>query len=118
MTTMETQRVNPVRTNSKLENDMTKIRKKSLWIDENQGQTEHDRAFGFVGTSDVDDYQGWFFTWPGPSATISTVAEREAVIESLDADETCPHEPTIPRRWARQKLEKYLRESFDMRSNA
>lgn len=94
---------------------MSDIRRKSLWLDANQGVTERGRAFGFIGTHDTDTYQGWFFTWPGELATISTVAEREAVLDSLDADTSCCNEEQIPRKWARQKLEKYLRSKFDLR---
>lgn len=97
---------------------MSNIRRKSLWIDANQGETKHGKAFGFVGTNDTDDYQGWFFTWPSEVAAIRTTAEREAVLESLDADETCPCEPTIPYRFARQKLDKYLRAKFDLRKKS
>lgn len=93
------------------------IRRKSLWLESNQGDTAHGKAFGFIGTHDTDDYQGWFFTWPGERAVITTVAERNAVIESLDADETCVCEEQIPLAWARQKLEKFLKSKFDLRRN-
>lgn len=93
----------------------TQIRKKSLWLDANQGEQKDGRAFGFIGTNDTDDYQGWFFTWPGSTAHISTVAERETMLDSLDADETCPNDPKIPYSWARIKLETYLRSKFDLR---
>lgn len=93
----------------------TSIRRKSLWLDANQGDQKNGCAFGFVGTRDTDDYQGWFFTWPSDRATITTVAEREAMLDSLEADETCPNEEQIPYTWARQKLEKYLRTKFDLR---
>lgn len=94
---------------------MARITKKSLWIDLNQGEQKNGHAFGFVGTRATDDYQGWFFTWPSDRAIITTVAEREAVLESLDADETCPNDPQIPYRFARQRLEKLLKSSFDLR---
>jgi hypothetical protein len=93
----------------------THIRRKSLWMDVNQGETKSGRAFGFIGTNDTDDYQGWFFTWPSDRAVISTVAERNSVLNSLDADETCPNNEQIPYAWARQKLEKYLKHGFDLR---
>lgn len=92
------------------------IRKKSLWLDVNQGEGGDDKAFGFVGTNDTDAYQGWFFTWPGDRPVIHSVAEREAVLNSLEADEVCKHEPQIPYAWARQKLAKYLLEHFDLRT--
>ena len=93
----------------------TKIRRRSLWIDAHQGETDDCSPFGFIGTNDTDDYQGWFFTWPSDRAIITTVAERDAMLASLDADETCTNEPQIPYRWARQKLESYLRREFDLR---
>lgn len=96
----------------------TTIRRKSLWLQANQGETKHGKAFGFIGTHDSDDYQGWFFTWPSSCAVITTVAERDAVLDSLDADETCPNDEQIPYRWARQKLDKYLRKNFDLRRKA
>lgn len=97
---------------------MATIRRKSLWLDANQGETKSGKAFGFIGSNDTDDYQGWFFTWPSDRAIISTVAEREIVLDSLDADETHPNDPQIPYRWARQKLAKYLREHFDLRTRS
>ncbi len=94
---------------------METIRRKSLWVDADQGETKDGKAFGFVGTHDTDDYQGWFFTWPSEQPVIRTVAEREAMLDSLEADETCPNDPQIPYAWARQRLERYLREHFDLR---
>ena len=91
------------------------MKRKNLWVEANQGVQKDGRAYGFVGTSDVDEYQGWFFVWPGREAQIRTVAERESVIESLEADDTCSAHAQIPYAWARQKLDRYLREKFDLR---
>ena len=94
-----------------------RITKKHLHIDPNQGQQEDDRAFGFIGMDATfdDDYQGWFFVWPGTHPGLSTVAERDAMLDSLDEDETESHSPQIPHRWARQALAKYIRERYDFR---
>jgi len=92
-----------------------RITKKSLFIDERQGLDMHGKAFGFIGTSATDEYRGWFFTWPGKTAAIASVAEREAVIDSLETDETCPNDSPIPFRFARQILEKRLKAKFDLR---
>ena len=83
--------------------------------DADQGQQEDGSCFGFVGVTGVDDYCGWFFSWPREEAGIRTVAEREAVLDSLEADEANQFEPQIPRRWARAKLETYLRANYDLR---
>ena len=91
------------------------IKMNSIFLDSNQGEQKNGCAFGFIGTNATDDYQGWFFTWPSSTATIASVAERDQVIESLDADETQPLGPTIPIRWARIKLEKYLKSKFNLR---
>jgi hypothetical protein len=80
----------------------SQIRKRSLWMDKNQGEQ-------------ADGYQGWFFSWPSDRPIITSAAEREAVIKSLEADETQSGEPKIPYRWAKQKLGKYLRANFDLR---
>lgn len=94
------------------------ITKKSLFLDANQGETKHGKAFGFIGTNLMDNYQGWFFDWPSACPAIKTVEERNRVINSLNADETCPCEPQIPYRFARLKLQKYLRQNFDLRSKS
>jgi hypothetical protein len=86
-----------------------------LWIDENQGTTIHDRAFGYVGSSvptqDEDgeerEYCGWFFTWPTGRATCYT-DEIESVVESLETDETCRHLPEIDYSLAEAKLRALL----------
>ena len=94
---------------------MSQIKRKNLWLDANQGETENGKAFGFIGVHGVEDYCGWFFDWPSAAAKITTVAERVGVIDSLASDETSSQHPAIPYRWARQKLEKYLRATFDLR---
>lgn len=91
------------------------ITESSLFVDGNQGTTKHDRAFGFVGTNATNDefYQGWFFTYPGESAHISSQEEMDAVLNSLDADETHSNDPKIPHEWARARLEKFLQKKLD-----
>jgi len=91
------------------------MRRKSLFLDPCQGEQKDGRAFGFIGTIDTDDYCGWFFSWPFANATISTGAERDQVLDSLELDETCRSEPEIPHEWARQRLARYLRKTFDLR---
>lgn len=83
-----------------------------LYLDANQGETRRGRAFGYIGTNG-NDYCGWFFTWPSDTARIETAAEREAVLDSLDLDETCRHLTPIPSDEARAKLEAYLDGEFD-----
>ena len=89
-----------------------------LWLDANQGETKNGQAFGYIGTDETDDegndYCGWFFTWPGETAQIETDEEREAVLDSLDLDETCRHLTPIPSDEAREKLEAYLVAKFDI----
>lgn len=81
-----------------------------LFVDLNQNQRSDGRCFGFVGRDDTDGYQGLFFTYPGSTAKISTEAELESVLDSLDPDETCPNEEQIDMAMAREKLEEVLRE--------
>ena len=85
-----------------------KITRKSLWIDADQGTDRNDRAFGFIGTSAGDDYQGWFFSWPREQAGIETDAELEAVIDSMEADEITSAYPQIPYRYAVARLRTFL----------
>lgn len=93
---------------------------KDLWIDANQGNTKKDRAFGYIGTDeeyphedgDECEYCGWFFTWPGSKAKIITEDERQAVIESLELDETMQHHEGIPHELAVKKLTDYLEKKF------
>lgn len=95
------------------------IKRSNLWIDANQGNQEDGRAFGFVGVSGTDDdYCGMFFSWPRDTVGITSVAEREAVIDSLEYDETTQHETEIPRRWCQQKLRAYLRANYDLRNRS
>jgi hypothetical protein len=92
------------------------IKRRNLWLDEDQGKGLKERTFGFIGVYGTDDdYCGMFFTWPRGSAEIRTVAEREQVIDSLEYDETTQHHAHIPHAWCRQKLESYLRKTFDLR---
>lgn len=87
-----------------------------LWLDANQGLNGNDCAFGYIGTDeettdeDGDDceYCGWFFDWPGEKARITSEDERQAVIASLELDETCEHLPAIPHELAVEKLTAYL----------
>jgi hypothetical protein len=91
--------------------------KKNVYVDHNQGLADG-RAFGFVGLydcdTDTDNYCGWFFTWPGRVARIQSVAERDAVIASLEPDDVCRENRQIPHRWAKAALLAYLRR-FDLR---
>ena len=92
------------------------IRRKDLWLDADQGVSVSGTAFGFIGC-DADSYQGWFFDWPRESTGIESVAEREKMLDSLNADTAvgCGDEQ-IPYRWARKKLDKWLRAQYgDMR---
>jgi hypothetical protein len=91
-----------------------------LWLDANQGTDVDDKAFGFVGTDEYyedhngDDltYCGWFFTWPTQRAKITSEAERQAVIDSLEIDETERHKKEIPHELVVKKLEAYLAKKF------
>jgi hypothetical protein len=83
-----------------------------LFLDKHQGENQKGQAFGFIGLKGDDHYQGWFFTWPGPDAEITSLAEREQVLDSLDADETSPHDPQIPHQEALAKLEEFLTDNF------
>jgi hypothetical protein len=88
----------------------------NLWYDANQGLDADDRAFGYIGTNeetvdtDGDDceYCGWFFTWPGKRAIVTTAAEVEAVVASLETDETARHLPIIPQELVEAKLREKL----------
>lgn len=81
----------------------------NLWIDAHQGYKSNDDAFGFIG---AEAYCGWFFTWPGERHRINTEDERQAVIDSLETDETERHMLEIPHKLAVEKLEAYLEERF------
>ena len=98
---------------------MSGLKINDLWIDMNQGVQRDGRAFGFVGTdwlteSDGQDceYCGWFFSWPGAWPILASAEELEAVIDSLELDETASHRPQIPYELAeaalRARLEKNL----------
>jgi hypothetical protein len=91
---------------------MSAITRKSLHVDRNQGETKSGCAFGFVGTHAIDDYQGWFFTWPSRHARVTSEEEIDSVIKSLDADETCRGEKQIPYRFAVAVLREYLTASL------
>jgi hypothetical protein len=88
---------------------MTRIRRKSLFVDPMQGFTENGRAFGFIGTNDAEDYQGWFFEWPSDRPAIEDEAEAEAVIGSLEADQTCTLDEQIRLDWAKWLLKQHLK---------
>ena len=87
---------------------MKTITRKSLFIDKNQGLDAESRNFGFVGTNSTEKYQGWFFTWPRGVTSRSIEAEAEEILGTLDPDTTCSHLPQIPRRFAEQRLLKFL----------
>jgi len=97
-----------------------RVKLTDLWLDSYQGQTRNDRAFGYVGTEleyeDEDgeerQYCGWFFTWPREEPGIATFRERDAVIASLDRDETMSGSDAIPIRLAEKKLLSHLRKRF------
>lgn len=91
-----------------------------LWVDGKQGIGRDDCAFGYIGTDeetqdeDGDDceYCGWFFEWPGAMAKITSEAEREQVIASLELDETSEHLPHIPHELAVERLTAYLEKKY------
>lgn len=95
-------------------NDTLKL--KDLWLDANQGKTEHGYAFGYVGTDEetTDEngedcgFCGWFFTWPGNRAE-ATDTEIEQVIDSLETDETRRHLPEIDYYLVEKKLRAMLK---------
>ena len=89
--------------------------KASLWIDHNQGTTRDGRAFGYIGCDTDEEYCGWFFQWPRAAARIESVGERDAMLDSLDADSEHEDDPEIPLRLARACLATYLRDKFDLR---
>lgn len=76
-----------------------------LYIELNQGEQIHGQAYGYIGTyettPDGEDIVGYFFAWPGKFATITTRAEREQVLDSLElegfasADEQVPEDEAI-----------------------
>lgn len=94
--------------------------KMKLWLDANQGDNENGQAFGYIGTNETDadgnDYCGWFFDWPEDMAP--TAEAREAVLGSMDLDETCRHLQPIPLDEAREALERYLDRKFDLQESA
>ncbi len=98
----------------------TELTARDLWLDSNQGINRYDRAFGYIGTDeetedeDGDDveYCGWFFDWPGKSASICTAEQRQAVIDSLETNETARDLPRIPHELAIEKLTAYLAKKF------
>lgn len=81
-----------------------RITKKRLWIDERQGIDAAGRCFGFIGVDGVDEYCGWFFSWPRSAPDELTDEELRDMIESLEIDQTCRRDPIIPRRWAESVL--------------
>ena len=89
-----------------------------ILIDANQGETQDGRAFGFTLVPGLDDYCGMFFTWPRADVGIRSVAEREAMLDSLEYDETTQYEPHVPRAVARRALERYLKNKYDLRRKA
>lgn len=91
-----------------------------LWLDANQGETKGGCAFGYIGTdesttdADGDDceYCGWFFTWPGASAKVTSEEQLERVVDSLETDETASHLPAITHALAEQRLRKMLEKNM------
>lgn len=97
---------------------MSTLTSTDLWIDLSQGTTDRghrgsERAFGYVGTEeeykDADGdslaYCGWFFTWPDARpAKELTEAQIEAMVESLERDETASHREAIPLAMAEEVL--------------
>lgn len=100
--------------------DVEPLKVSDLWLDANQGEGRHGQAFGYVGTEETDidedgdscEYCGWFFDWPSAKAKITSEAERQAVIDSLDTDETARHLSHIPQELAEAKLTAYLDKKF------
>jgi hypothetical protein len=88
---------------------------KDILIDSDQGTTQSGRAFGFTLIPGEHDYCGLFFTWPREQVGIRSVAEREAVLDSLEYDETTQYEPHVPMAVARKALDNYLRKTYDLR---
>lgn len=92
---------------------------KDLWLDGNQGETSG-KAFGYIGTNeeyedeegDSVEFCGWFFDWPSSDPRITSEAERQAVIDSLNTDETNRHNEAIPHELAVEKLTAYLAKKF------
>ena len=86
----------------------------NLYIELNQGEQIHGQAYGYIGTYETDDdgeeIAGYFFTWPGATATITTQAEKEAVLDSLELDEITQADKWIPQGEAYDLLEKTLDE--------
>lgn len=97
---------------------MSMLTTTDLWIDLCQGTTdratrESERAFGYVGTEEEYEdsdgeslaYCGWFFTWPDARpAKELTDAEIDAMVESLERDETASHRESIPRALVEEVL--------------
>lgn len=83
-----------------------------IWLDANQGETKLGNAFGYIGAHDTDDdgndYCGWFFDWPSAKARVTSQAEVDAVLQTLETDETAQHLPKIPRHLAEEKLSAML----------
>jgi hypothetical protein len=92
-----------------------KITIADILIDANQGKADSDRAFGFTLVPGLEDYCGMFFTWPRAEVGIRTVAEREAMLDSLEYDVTTQYEPHVPMAVARKALDRYLRHTYDLR---
>jgi len=83
------------------------LRLQDLWVDLFQGGLENGQAFGYIGT-DSDEFCGWFFDWPTGRPVVTTDKELEAVVDSLNVDETKRRLPAIPRGLAEQKLRTLL----------
>ncbi|CAE6779599.1 hypothetical protein [Nitrospira defluvii] len=85
-----------------------------LYIELNQGEQIHGQAYGYIGRNETDndgeDIAGYFFTWLGATAVVTTQAEKEAVLESLELDEITQADEWIPQGEPYDLLEKTLDE--------
>lgn len=75
-----------------------------------QGEGYGRKCYGFVGN--VARTCGWFFTYKNECPKVESEEEVEAVISTLEKDETCSHHPAIPYRWVVQLLREELNEKL------
>jgi len=91
---------------------LKKLTGDDLFIDPDQGVGRGGQAIGFIGwrakARGEDDYCGWFFSWPKDYPSDLTPDQIDAVVESMDADETSTQWPKIPHAVAAAKLRKLL----------
>lgn len=80
-----------------------------LNVDPDQGVNDRDEAYGFIDDPADDDLTGWFFTWPGRAQTEITQDEANAIVDTLELDETAPSSAqSVPYSAAVEALQKYL----------